>query len=102
MPDAGTKDIASCARPRAELTASALATSKHAASMANPTFYELQRLRKSTWDAPRFVRGYDVTLDGDLVLPRALWPLVAEIRAINAVLAHDGGVLVAPPGRARP
>jgi len=115
----------------AELTPAALATFKHAASMANPKFYELQRLRKSTWDTPRFVRGYDVTLDGDLVLPRALRHLVAtivngagsrlevsdtrdcgheidatfqarlhepQIRAVNAMLAHDDGILVAPPG----
>ena len=114
-----------------ELTPAALATLKHAASMANPKFYELQRLRKSTWDTPRFVRGYDVTLDGDLVLPRALRHLVADIvdgagsrlevsdardcgheidvtfladlheqqaRAVNAMLAHDDGILVAPPG----
>ena len=114
-----------------ELTPAALATFKHAASMANPKFYELQRLRKSTWDTPRFVRGYDVTLDGDLVLPRALRHLVAtivngagsrlevtdtrdcgheidatfratlhepQIRAVNAMLAHDDGILVAPPG----
>jgi len=92
--------------------------------MVNPKFYELQRLRKSTWDTPRFVRGYDVTLDGDLVLPRALRHLVAtivngagsrlevtdtrdcgheidatfratlhepQIRAVNAMLAHDDG-----------
>jgi hypothetical protein len=38
--------------------------------MANPKFYELQRLRKSTWDTPRFVRGYDLTVDDRLVLPR--------------------------------
>ena len=115
----------------AELTPAALATFKHAASMANPKFYELQRLRKSTWDTPRFVRGYDMTLDGDLVLPRALQHLVAtivngagsrvevtdtrdcgneidttfratlhepQIRAVNAMLAHDDGILVAPPG----
>ena len=25
---------------------------------------------KSTWDTPRFVRGYDITLDDRLVLPR--------------------------------
>jgi superfamily II DNA or RNA helicase len=114
-----------------ELTPAALATFKHAASMANPKFYELQRLRKSTWDTPRFVRGYDVTLDGGLVLPRALRHLVAtivngagsrlevtdtrdcgheidatfratlhepQIRAVNAMLAHDDGILVAPPG----
>jgi hypothetical protein len=56
----------------AQLPPAALATFKHAASMANPKFYELQRLRKSTWDIPRFVRGYDLTLDDHLVLPRGL------------------------------
>jgi hypothetical protein len=54
----------------ARLTPAALSTFKHAASMANPKFYELQRLRKSTWDTPRFVRGYDLTVDDRLVLPR--------------------------------
>jgi hypothetical protein len=52
--------------PVAELPAAALSTFKHAASMANPRFYELQRLRKSTWDTPRFVRGYDITVDDHL------------------------------------
>jgi TOTE conflict system primase-like protein len=56
----------------AQLPAAALATFKHAASMANQKSYELQRLRKSTRDPPRFVRGYDLTRDGDLVLPRGL------------------------------
>ena len=32
-----------------QLTPAALTTFKHAASMSNPKFYELQRLRKSTW-----------------------------------------------------
>ena len=114
-----------------ELTPAATSTFKHAASMANPKFYELQRLRKSTWDTPRFVRGYDVTLDEHLVLPRGLRHLVGEIveragsrldvadsrnagaeidvsfsgelsarqsDAVSALLAHDDGVLVAPPG----
>jgi hypothetical protein len=54
--------------PMSELPAEALSTFKHAASMANPKFYELQRLRKSTWDTPRFVRGYDITVDEQLVL----------------------------------
>jgi superfamily II DNA or RNA helicase len=113
------------------LTASAIATFKHAASMSNPKFFELQRLRKSTWDTPRFVRGYDVTVDDDLVLPRGLRHLVGDIiggagsrldvtdvrnagqevslafagelsadqaAAVSALLAHDDGVLVAPPG----
>ena len=114
-----------------QLTPSAVATLKHVASLANPKFYELQRLRKSTWDTPRFIRGYDVTLADRLVLPRGLRHQVAEIveragsrlevtdarkpgreidlalgtelselqaSAVNALLAHDDGVLVAPPG----
>jgi superfamily II DNA or RNA helicase len=114
-----------------QLTAVALATFKHAASMVNPKFYELQRLRKSTWDTPRFVRGYDITVDDRLVLPRGLRHTVADIveragsrlavtdgrnpgdeidvtfsaelttrqgGAVSALLAHDDGVLVAPPG----
>jgi len=113
------------------LTAAATTTFKHAASMANPAFYELQRLRKSTWNTPRFIRGYDVTLDEHLVLPRGLRHLVGDIieragsrldlvdsrnagaeidvsfvgqldarqsDAVSMLLAHDDGVLVAPPG----
>ncbi|GAB3804387.1 hypothetical protein GCM10027605_28290 [Micromonospora zhanjiangensis] len=115
----------------AQLTPAALATFKHAAAMANPKFYELQRLRKSTWDTPRFIRGYDLTLDDRLVLPRGLRHTIAAIvehagsrlavtdgrnpgceidtaftaelttkqsTAVGALLAHDDGVLVAPPG----
>jgi superfamily II DNA or RNA helicase len=115
----------------AELPPAALSTFKHAASMTNPKFYELQRLRKSTWDTPRFVRGYDITLDDHLVLPRGLRHAVtsivegagsrlavvdirnpgveidvaftAELKpdqavAVGAMLSHDDGVLVAPPG----
>lgn len=117
--------------PAVQLTPAALATFKHAASIANPKFYELQRLRKSTWDTPRFVRGYDVTIDDRLVLPRGLRHTISAIveragsrltvtdvrnpgreievaftaeltarqqAAVSAVLAHDDGVLVAPPG----
>src|SRR3954447_13353869 len=114
-----------------QLPPAALTTFKHAASLANPKFYELQRLRKSTWDTPRFIRGYDVTLDDHLVLPRGLRHRIGEIvqrsgsqlvmsdvrhpgqeidvtfagelnaeqaNAVSSMLAHDDGVLVAPPG----
>lgn len=64
-----------------ELTPAALSTFKHAASMINPKFYELQRLRKSTWDTPRFVRGYELTIDDDLILPRGLRHRAEEIVA---------------------
>ena len=56
----------------ADLPPPLLATLKHAASMPNPVFYERQRRRASTWDTPRFLRNYDETLTGDLVLPRGL------------------------------
>jgi len=55
-----------------DLTPALAATLKHAASMANPLFYERQRRRASTWNVPRFLRSYDETLDGGLVLPRGL------------------------------
>jgi superfamily II DNA or RNA helicase len=62
-----------------ELPPALHATLKHAASMTNPLFYERQRLRMSTWDIPRFLRSYDETLDGGLVLPRGLQDTVASL-----------------------
>ncbi|MET3807856.1 superfamily II DNA or RNA helicase [Nakamurella sp. UYEF19] len=108
-----------------------LATLKHAASMPNPVFYERQRRRASTWDTPRFIRSYDETSSGDLVLPRGLagrlenlvsqagsrlditdrrtagvpYPLTfhavlepEQKRALDEIVAHELGILVAPPG----
>lgn len=62
-----------------ELTPALHATLKHMASMPNPIFYERQRLRMSTWDTPRFLRSYDETLDGGLILPRGLADTVASL-----------------------
>lgn len=62
-----------------ELTPAVLATFKHAASMPNPLFYERQRMRLSTWDVPRFLRGYDETHDGGLILPRGLLDAVRSL-----------------------
>lgn len=55
-----------------DLTPTLLATLKHASSMPNPRFYQKQRRRESTWNEPRFIRSFDETLDGHLVLPRGL------------------------------
>ncbi|MFL6124004.1 TOTE conflict system archaeo-eukaryotic primase domain-containing protein [Actinophytocola sp.] len=63
----------------ADLPPALHATLKHAASMPNPQFYERQRLRMSTWDTPRFLRSYDETLDGGLVVPRGLTDTVATL-----------------------
>jgi superfamily II DNA or RNA helicase len=114
-----------------DLTPALLATLKHAASMANPEFYERQRRRASTWDIPRFLRSYDETIDGSLILPRGMIDSVASLveqagsrvqlidervsgtaqefaftatlaplqrAAVEAVVRHDLGVLMAPPG----
>ena len=64
-----------------DLTPALLATLKHAASMPNPVFYERQRRRASTWDVPRFLRSFDETLDGHLLLPRGLRETVATLVA---------------------
>lgn len=114
-----------------DLSPALLSTLKHAASMANPLFYERQRRRASTWAIPRFLRSYDETVTGDLILPRGLFDrlttLVEEAgshleladesshgdhhvfepkatlypeqqEAFDGLVAHDIGVLVAPPG----
>jgi hypothetical protein len=52
---------------------------KHAASIPNPEFHARQRARRSTWDTPRFLRSYDETLEGDLVLPRGLLSLLTTL-----------------------
>ena len=54
-----------------DLSPALLATLKHAASMANPVFYERPRRRASTWDTPRYLRNYDETVAGDLDPARA-------------------------------
>ena len=63
----------------ADLPPALLAALKHAASMPNPLFYERQRRRASTWDTPRFLRSYDETLGGDLVLPRGLLRQLSDL-----------------------
>jgi superfamily II DNA or RNA helicase len=109
-----------------------LATLRHAASMANPAFYDRERRRQSTWDTPRFLRLYDETVEGDLLLPRGMQDRIAGLleragsslvvtadhrsagtpqefhcsatltpeqqAAHQALLGHDLGLLVAPPG----
>ncbi|WP_063047349.1 DEAD/DEAH box helicase [Nocardia pseudovaccinii] len=63
----------------ADLGPAMISAVKHAASIPNPEFYTRQRARRSTWDTPRYLRSYDETLDGDLVLPRGLLPLLTTL-----------------------
>lgn len=67
----------------ADLGPAMISAVKHAASIPNPEFHTRQRARRSTWDTPRFLRSYDETLEGDLVLPRGLLPPVDDPRGIR-------------------
>ncbi|MGB7964537.1 MAG: DEAD/DEAH box helicase family protein [Propionicimonas sp.] len=62
-----------------DLTPALASTLMHAASTRNPEFDERQRQRRSTWGVPRFLRSFDETLAGDLVLPRGLLGLVESL-----------------------
>jgi superfamily II DNA or RNA helicase len=115
---------------RAGLPPQVIAALKHLGSIANPEFYEKQRMRFSTWNTPRFVTAYQEdlewlhlprglrerveTLIGDLgsrldiIDDRADPPAVGlgfvgtlrpqQATAVADLMAHDLGVLVAPPG----
>lgn len=115
----------------ADLTPELAAALRHAATIHNPGFYEAQRARRSTWKIPRFIQGFDVAVDGDLILPRGLRGQAADlsaqagseleidddrsqgteldvafagdlddrqVAAVDAMLAHEDGILHAPTG----
>lgn len=63
----------------ADLGPAMISAVKHASSMPNPEFYERQRQRRSTWNIPRYLRNYDETLEGDLILPRGLLSLLQQL-----------------------
>jgi superfamily II DNA or RNA helicase len=65
--------------PADQLSPALYSTLKHAASLANPEFYDRQRRRQSTWNIPRFVQSYDETIDGRLILPRGLLDTAVRI-----------------------
>ena len=64
-----------------DLTAELAAALRHAATMHNPAFYEAQRVRRSTRGIPRFIQGFDVAINGDLILPRGLRGQAADLIA---------------------
>lgn len=72
-----------------------LASLKHLASLHNPTYYEKERLRLSTWRVPRFIRCYGEDLEF-LHLPRGLRP------QIEAIVADAGSDLAIVDARADP
>ena len=65
---------------RAGIPPAVIAALKHLGSIANPEFYEKQRMRFSTWNTPRFVCCYREDLEW-LHLPRGLTERVGELLA---------------------
>lgn len=116
--------------PSGGLPASLVAALKRLATLANPVFFEKQRLRLGTYNIPRFIFCGEMQSDR-LVLPRGVADASQELfrkaggrleiedqrpprasceftfhgeltpdqqNAVDAMLAHDDGVLLAPPG----
>jgi len=55
----------------AELPARLIANLRHIATFANPKFFELQRLRFSTWNTPRYICCAELSDNADrIILPR--------------------------------
>jgi len=76
-----------------DLTPDVSAALRHAATIHNPAFYEAQRTRRSTYGIPRFIQGFDVALNGDLILPRGLRHQAAHL------IAQTGGEVVSDDAR---
>jgi superfamily II DNA or RNA helicase len=63
---------------RTALPPAVVAGLKHLGSIANPEFFEKQRMRFSTWDTPRYISAYHEDLEW-LHLPRGLTDKVEEL-----------------------
>ncbi len=116
--------------PTGGLPASLIAALKRLATLANPVFFEKQRLRFGTYNIPRFIFCGEMHPDR-IVLPRGTadaaeglfrqaggrleiedqrpsWPNCEftfhgeltpdQQSAVDAMVVHDDGVLIAPPG----
>ena len=116
--------------PTDGLPTSLIAALKRLATLANPVFFQKQRLRFGTYDTPRFIFCGEI-YSGRIVLPRGVVKeakslfkkaggklkiedkrppadtrsftfhgelSVAQATAVTAMIEHDEGVLLAPPG----
>jgi hypothetical protein len=72
-----------------------VAALKHLGSIANPEFYEKQRMRFSTWNTPRFISSYQEDLEW-LHLPRGL------VERVESLVDEMGSSLDVVDDRADP
>ncbi|MEO5711973.1 MAG: DEAD/DEAH box helicase family protein [Luteolibacter sp.] len=116
--------------PLLNLPGSLVAALKRLATLANPVFFEKQRLRFGTYNIPRFIFCGEIHADR-LILPRGVASAAEELfrkaggrleivdkrpdagrcdfefkgeltadqqTAVDAMLLHEDGILLAPPG----
>jgi superfamily II DNA or RNA helicase len=73
------------------LPSSLICAFKRTATFANPKFFELQRMRFSTWKTPRYICSAELSDDGDsMILPRGLLSAcmqLAEVAGANVEFA---------------
>jgi hypothetical protein len=65
----------------ADLTPALAASLRHAASMHKPAILREAADARLPWDIPRFLQFFDETIDGGLIVPRAMLKTVTELAA---------------------
>lgn len=69
------------------MPSSLISAFKRSATFANPKFFELQRMRFSTWNTPRYICSAELSDNGEaMILPRGLLPRsmqLAEVAGAN-------------------
>ena len=65
------------------LPSSLISAFKRTATFANPKFFELQRMRFSTWNTPRYICSAELSDDGDsMILPRGLLSACTQLAEV--------------------
>ena len=65
------------------LPSSLIAAFKRTATFANPKFFELQRMRFSTWNTPRYICSAELSDDADrMIVPRGLLSQCIELAGL--------------------
>jgi superfamily II DNA or RNA helicase len=65
------------------MPSSLISAFKRAATFANPKFFELQRMRFSTWNTPRYICSAELSDNGEaMIVPRGLRPRCVQLAEV--------------------
>jgi superfamily II DNA or RNA helicase len=65
------------------MPSSLISAFKRSATFANPKFFELQRMRFSTWNTPRYICSAELSDNGEaMILPRGLLPRSIQLAEV--------------------